>query len=73
VVITVDGQPVAQLGPLQPTGRPTIADLAAAGMVRLPTSRDRPLPVEPVLIPVDANAGDVITMLRGGPAGRSSR
>lgn len=47
IVITVDGVPTAQLGPLSPTGQPSLADLIAAGLViapriaRTPTARTR--------------------------------
>src|SRR5688500_7438779 len=40
VVVTVDGRPVAQLGPLEPAGL-TLDDLVATGLVR-PPSRSRP-------------------------------
>ena len=39
LVITVDGRPVAQLGPLEPAGSPTLADLAASGLVEPPAPR----------------------------------
>jgi prevent-host-death family protein len=45
IVITVDGRPVAQLGPLDPLdGEPTLEDLAARGLVTLPRRPDRPAP-----------------------------
>jgi prevent-host-death family protein len=45
IVITVDGRPVAQLGPLEPVdGELTIADLAARGQVVLARRDDRPEP-----------------------------
>jgi prevent-host-death family protein len=45
IVITVDGRPVAQLGPLEPTtGQPTLEDLAARGLLTLPHRPDRPVP-----------------------------
>ncbi len=51
VVVTVNGRPAAQLGPLDPGAGPTtLDDLAARGMVVLPRRRDRPDPatnVEP--------------------------
>ena len=50
VVVTVDGRPVARLVPLEPAGAPTLADLEAAGMVRSPTSTDRPRADPPVLV-----------------------
>ena len=49
IVVTVDGEPIAQLGPLEPTGTPTLDDLAAAGMVRLPGRPDRPDAPTPLL------------------------
>src|SRR4051794_20182285 len=44
-VITVDGRPVAQWGPLEATDdQPTLADLAARGWLMLPRRPDRPAP-----------------------------
>ncbi len=45
LVITVDGRPVAQLGPLESDGDDlTLDDLAARGLVVLPRRDDRPPP-----------------------------
>lgn len=45
IVITVDGRPVAQLGPLEPVdGQLTIEDLVARGQVVLARREDRPEP-----------------------------
>ena len=42
IVITVDGRPVAQLGPIEPgAGAVTLDDLAARGLVTLPRRADR--------------------------------
>ena len=42
IIITVAGRPVAQLGPIEARGRPpTLADLAARGLVTLPRRPDR--------------------------------
>ena len=65
IVITVDGEPVAQLGPLAATGAPTIEDLAAAGLVRLPHRGDRPLAPDPAAVPVDVRVDAVLAELRG--------
>jgi len=70
VVITVDGTPVAQLGPLHPEGSPSLADLAGAGLLRLPGRVDHPPPPDPAVIPVDSRTDRVISELRGGAAPR---
>jgi prevent-host-death family protein len=45
IVITVDGRPVAQLGPIEPPDRTvTLDDLAARGLVTLPRRADRAAP-----------------------------
>lgn len=67
LIITVDGKPVAQLGPLEPTGEPTIDDLAAAGLIRLPGRPDHPEPPKPVGVPIDIRLSAVIAELRGEP------
>lgn len=73
VVITVDGRPVAQLGPLEPDGEPTIDDLVAAGFVRLPGRPHHPAAPIPTAIPIDARPDQVIAELRGDPVGRPRR
>lgn len=45
IVVTVDGEPVAQLGPLDPTdGRPSLADLSSRGLLVPARRSDRPPP-----------------------------
>ena len=66
IVVTVDGRPVAQLGPLSPDTSPTLDDLIAAGLARPPRRHDRPDPPEPTDPPIDARAGTVLDELRGG-------
>lgn len=45
IIITVDGRPVAQLGPLEPVdGEPAIDDLAARGLIVPARRGDRPPP-----------------------------
>jgi prevent-host-death family protein len=45
VIVTVDGRPVAQLGPLEPEpGHRTLDDLAAQGLLVLARRDDRPEP-----------------------------
>ncbi|WP_229022820.1 type II toxin-antitoxin system Phd/YefM family antitoxin [Actinomarinicola tropica] len=66
IVITVDGEPVAQLGPLSPTASPTLDDLVAAGLAQPPRRADRPAPPDPVDPPVDARTSSALDALRGG-------
>ncbi len=43
ILVTINGQPVAQLGPVETLGpEPTLVDLAARGLVQLPIRADRP-------------------------------
>jgi len=65
VVITVDGRPAAQLGPLEPTDGPTLDDLAAAGLVVPARRADRPGPPDPIDVPVDVRVDAVLDELRG--------
>lgn len=65
VVITIDGRPVAQLGPLEPTGAPSLAELAAAGLVE-PPRREQPPPPEAVDTAVDVRLDRVLAEVRGG-------
>ena len=65
IVVTVDGRPVAQLGPLEPRSAPTMDDLAAAGLVRLAHRDDKPPTPEPFGVPVDVRLDAVMAELRG--------
>ena len=66
IVVTVDGVPSAQLGPIEPTTTPTLEDLVATGLVHPPQRPGTP-PVEPapIDVAVDIRIGDVLTELRG--------
>jgi prevent-host-death family protein len=66
IVVTVDGVPTAQLGPLEPATGPTIDDLVAAGLAVPPRRHDRPAPPPPEDAPVDIRPGSVLDELRGG-------
>lgn len=67
VVVTVDGAPVAVLGPLVPDpGGVTLDDLVAAGLARPARRTDRPAAPEPVDLPIDARPSRVLDELRGG-------
>ena len=65
VVVTVDGLPVAQLGPLEATAGVTLDDLVAGGRRAPPRRRDRPPPPEVEDAPVDVRPDAVLDELRG--------
>ena len=65
VVITIDGRPVAQLGPLEPIGVPSLAELAAAGLVE-PPRRERPPMPDALDAAVDVRLDRVLAEVRGG-------
>jgi prevent-host-death family protein len=63
IVVTVGGRPVARLGPLDPSGGPSLDDLIATGAV-VPPRRRRPPDLEPVELPVDVDVDRTIRELR---------
>jgi prevent-host-death family protein len=65
VVVTVDGVPVAQLGPLEAAPGLTLDDLVAAGLVDPPRRRDHPPAPEVEDAPVDVRPDGVLDELRG--------
>ncbi len=65
VVITLDGRPVAQLGPLEPKGAPSLVELAAAGLVDPPRRRDQPCSPDAVETAVDVRLERVLAEVRG--------
>jgi prevent-host-death family protein len=66
VIITIDGRPVAQLGPIEANGAPSLPDLAAAGLMDAPHSPHRPAPPRPVDTAVDVRLERVLREVRGG-------
>jgi len=65
IVVTVDGVPAAQIGPLDPATAVTVDDLVAAGLALPPGRRDRPPPPAPEDAPVDIRPASVLDELRG--------
>ncbi|MEM9561761.1 MAG: type II toxin-antitoxin system prevent-host-death family antitoxin [Actinomycetota bacterium] len=69
IVITVDGRPMAQLGPLGRAAEPTLDDLAAAGLIEPPpagtidAAPDR-LPA-PLAMPADVGLDRLLDQIRG--------
>ena len=66
VIITVDGRPVAQLGPLEPTGAPSLEELAASGLVEPPRRADQPAAPAGIDTAVDVRLDRVLDEVRGG-------
>jgi prevent-host-death family protein len=64
VVITVDGHPVAQLGPLEPAGAPSLAELAASGLLD-PPHREHPAPPDGLDAAVDVRLDRILDEVRG--------
>lgn len=65
VVITVEGRPVAQLGPVEPAGAATLTDLAAAGLVDPPRRPEHPISPEAADTAVDVRLDRLLTEVRG--------
>ena len=65
LVVTVDGRPVAQLGPLEPAGAPSLADLAASGLVDPPRRAQPSEPPQPVDTAIDVRLDRVLAEVRG--------
>jgi prevent-host-death family protein len=66
IVVTVDGRPVAQIGPLTPDANGvTLWDLAAAGLVEPPRRHDRPTDPAPLPVPADLDADRLLESTRG--------
>jgi prevent-host-death family protein len=65
IVVSVDGAPVAQLGPLSGAGDVTLDDLVAAGLARPAPRSDRPPTPHPVDPHVDARARPILDEHRG--------
>ncbi|MEM7338596.1 MAG: type II toxin-antitoxin system prevent-host-death family antitoxin [Actinomycetota bacterium] len=72
LIVTVDGQPTAQVGPIEPDRSGiTLWDLAAAGLVHPPRrldatapGTDRPTPT-PIPLPADLSADRLLDASRG--------
>lgn len=66
IVITVDGKPMAQLGPVGPDGLGlTLADLAGAGLIDPPRREPDPALPAPYPVPADVRLDRLIDQIRG--------
>jgi prevent-host-death family protein len=65
-VITVNGRPAAQLGPLEPRSEElSLPDLVAAGLVIAPRRTDPPRPPQAVPVHAGARLDRLLRELRG--------
>ena len=64
VVVTVDGRPVAQLGPLEAPGAPALAELAAAGLLE-PPRRSHPDAPDGIDAAIDVRLDRILDEVRG--------
>jgi antitoxin (DNA-binding transcriptional repressor) of toxin-antitoxin stability system len=61
IVITIDGVPAAQLGPLNDgTAVASIDDLVAAGLLRAPQATTRPPPAAPIPAPPGPTSTEIL-------------
>ena len=66
IVITVDGRPMAQLGPLQPDAEGvTLHDLAGAGLIQPPAAAGEATMPDPYPVPADVRVDRLIDQIRG--------
>lgn len=65
LLVTVDGHPVAQLGPISPdSAGVSLWDLAAAGLLVPPRRPDRPPDPAPAPLPADLSADRLLETSR---------
>jgi prevent-host-death family protein len=67
LLVTVDGAPVAMLGPIEPAAGTgvTLDDLIAAGLLLPAGRRDHPPAPQAATLPVDVRASRVLAEIRG--------
>lgn len=67
IVVTVDGRPAAQLGPVTPlqAAELTLADLVAVGLANGPARQGRPAMARVEDVPIDVRPDTVMDELRG--------
>lgn len=65
IIVTVDGRPMAQLGPLGVGERPTLDDMAAAGLIDAPRQPGPPEIRPPLQVPADIRLDRLLDQIRG--------
>ena len=65
-IVTVDGRPTCQLGPIQPPpGELTLEDLASRGLLHLATRSDRPEPSVTMPLWAGTRLDQLVSEIRG--------
>ena len=65
MIITVDGVPAAQIGPVGASERAgSIEELIATGAIQAPSTRTAPPPPSPLRAPTGLSSSDVLRQLR---------
>ncbi len=65
VIITVDGKPIAQIGPLEPNGSLDMDQLVASGLVNEPTSVSSTNKPAQMSFPIDVTIETILLEMRG--------
>lgn len=65
IVVTVDGRPMAQLGPLGSSDGATLDDMAAAGLIDPPNQPGQTDLPPPLSVPADVRLDRLLDQIRG--------
>jgi len=65
MIITVDGKPIAQIGPLEPNGSLDMDQLVASGLVNEPTSVSSTNKPAQMAFPIDVSIETILLEMRG--------
>tara|TARA_B100001250_G_scaffold114401_1_gene96863 strand:+ start:90 stop:371 length:282 start_codon:yes stop_codon:yes gene_type:complete len=65
MIITVDGKPIAQIGPLEPNGSLDMDQLVTSGLVNEPTSVSSTKKPAQMSFPIDVSIETILSEMRG--------
>ena len=65
MIITVDGKPIAQIGPLEPNGSLDMDQLVTSGLVNEPTSVSSTKKPALMSFPIDVSIETILSEMRG--------
>ena len=65
MIITVDGKPIAQIGPLEPNGSLDMDQLVTSGLVNEPTSFSSAKKPAQMSFPIDVSIETILSEMRG--------